>query len=249
MKIIHTSLLLIFAVTLTVSATAMPNNLPPFPVTDADNSQLPKGVQNSDSAPTSTRPGGFHPQSMPPISSSNAAMNLGNGQIVSEQQIKSAGALQDPGTSLIATGIYHGTGYRGIGYGGIQYRILYNGMWSFGPASFSYGQSSNALVYNTDNQNIWSYEVYPRGGEVWRYWGRWSLGYYNTYFYADAAGWHQLAIYGDRSGWSNSLWVYVSRIWPNYDDGYPLPHNPNPHPYDPSIYSHNGQGMGSSTKV
>jgi hypothetical protein len=240
---------MIFALALSVSAMVMPNNLPSFTGPDTDNSQRPQGIQNSDSAPNSTRPGGSHPQNVPSVFSSIAATNLGNGHMVSEQQVERAGILQDSGTSLTATGTYQGTGYQGTGYGGIQYRILYNGMWSFGPASFIYDQSSNALVHNTDYQNLWSYEVYPSGGEVWHYWGRWSQGYYNTYFYADAAGWHQLAIYGDRSGWSNSLWVYVSRTWPSYEDYYPPPYNPYPRPYDPSIYLYGKQGVGSSMNV
>ena len=246
MKITYLNLVLIFALALSVSATAMPNNLPPFPESDTDNSQLTHGAQNSDSAPTSTRPGGSHPQNTPSVFSSGVATNLGNGQMVSEQQVESVGTLQDFGTSLMATGTYQGTGYHGTGYGGIQYRILYNGIWSFGPASFLYGQSSDALVYNTDYQNIWSYEVYPSGGEVWHYWGCWRPGYYNTYFSADAAGWHQLATYGDRSGWSNSLWVYVSRTWPSYDGNYPQPYKPYPQPYDQSIYLYSNQGMSSS---
>ncbi len=119
---------------------------------------------------------------------------------------------------------------------GIQYRILYNGYWSFGPAAVSYGQSTNMLVDNNQPQRIWSYELYPRGREVWKSWGYWSPGYYNTWFYGDEAGWHQVAVYGDASGWSNPVWVYVARSYypsgPTWPPSRPGNTPPYPYPYD-----------------
>lgn len=157
------------------------------------------------SAPTDTRPqAGAQPQTPPETSTGEAASELEQGQSLTSEQVASFGQVEEPSEAQ-AIGLMGG-----IIPSGIQYRILYNGVWSYGPAALSDGQQTNMLVSVDQPQQIWSYEKYPSGYEVWEQWGYWDPGDYNAWFYGDAVGWHLVAIYGDVSGWSNAIWIYVA---------------------------------------
>jgi len=131
----------------------------------------------------------------------------------------SVGSVEGGTSGLLgATGVVGGTGF-----GGINYWVLYNGAWSYGPAAIYYGQRTNCVISNSQAQNIWSYEKYPGGYEVWNYWGFWRPGNYNTWFSGDANGWHLIAIYGDGSGWSNPIWISVVPYSPYFVDDRPHP--------------------------
>jgi len=185
---------------------------------------MPEGVSaaaaatGTDNAPTDTRPqAGAQPQTPPEASTGETASELGQGQPLTEEQVSSFGQIEETGAAR-ATGLVGGTAPAGL-----QYRVLYNGYWSYGPATFSFGQQTNMLVSIDQPQNIWSYEEYPGGYEVWKQWGYWYPGDYNTWFYGDAVGWHLVAIYGESSGWSNAIWIYVSPGSPYMADGNPQP--------------------------
>jgi hypothetical protein len=168
---------------------------------------MPEGASATDnaSAPTDTRPqAGDQPQTLPETSTGEAASELGQGQSLTQEQVTSFGQVEEPGEAR-AAGLVGG-----IIPSGIQYRVLYNGIWSYGPAALSAGQQTNMLVSVDQPQQIWSYEKYPSGYEVWEQWGYWSPGDYNAWFYGDVAGWHLVAIYGETSGWSNAVWIYVA---------------------------------------
>lgn len=92
----------------------------------------------------------------------------------------------------------------------LQQWVLYNGVWSFGPAGINFGNGMSIVISNNVNQNIYSYERYWSSGlNIWKYFGYRFPSYVHCIFYADQPGWHELAFYGDRSGWSNVIWVYV----------------------------------------
>jgi hypothetical protein len=166
--------------------------------------EVASATDNS-SAPTDTRPqAGMQPQTPPETSTGEAASELEQGQSLTQEQVTSFGQVQGPGEAR-AAGLVGG-----IIPSGIQYRVLYNGIWSYGPAAIGSGQQTNMLVSVDQPQQIWSYEKYPSGYEVWEQWGDWSSGDYNAWFYGDAVGWHLVAIYGDASGWSNAVWIYVA---------------------------------------
>jgi hypothetical protein len=170
------------------------------------------------SAPTDTRPqAGEQPQTPPETSTGEAASELEQGQSLTQEQVTSFGQVEGPGEAP-AAGLVGG-----IIPSSIQYRILYNGVWSYGPAALGSGQQTNMLVSVDQPQQIWSYEKYPSGYEVWEQWGYWDSGDYNAWFYADAVGWHLVAIYGDASGWSNAVWIYVVPESPFVANGGPQP--------------------------
>lgn len=180
----------------------MPLEMPSGPIS-------PGGPEaGTDAAPTTTRPkAGAAPTTELAASTGTTASNLGQGEPITESQMMSVGSIKGETSGLVGA---TGTGVVGAtGFGGINYWVLYNGAWSYGPAAIFYGQSTNCVVSNGQNQNIWSYEKYPGGYEVWKYWGRWRPGNYNTWFSGDANGWHLIAIYGDVSGWSNPIWIDV----------------------------------------
>jgi hypothetical protein len=178
---------------------------------------IPDGP-DADNAPTDTRPqAGAQPQTPPEVSTGETASELGQGQPLTEEQVSSFGQVEETGAAQ-ATALVGGTAPAGL-----QYRILYNGYWSYGPAALNYGQQNNMLVSIDQPQNIWSYEEYPGGYEVWKQWGYWYPGDYNTWFYGDASGWHLVAIYGETSGWSNAVWIYVEPGSPYTVNGSPQP--------------------------
>lgn len=173
----------------------------------------------TDSAPTTSRPGaGSAPSTTFAASTGATATNLGQGEPISETQMLGAGTLEGEKSGLVGA-----TGVGGTGFSNINYWALYNGAWSHGPAAIYHGQRTNCIVSNGQSQNIWSYEKYPGGYEVWKYWGYWHSGNYNTWFSGDANGWHLIAIYGDASGWSNPIWISVVPSSPYYVNGQPHP--------------------------
>lgn len=174
---------------------------------------MPEGAQATESAPTDTRPQtGPQPQTPPESSAGEAASELAQGQLLTEEQVTSFGQVEEPEEAQ-AVGLVGA-----VVPAGIQYRVLYNGLWSYGPAAFGYNQEANMLVSVDQSQRIWSYEKYPSGYEVWEQWGDWYPGDYNAWFYGDEVGWHQVAIYGETSGWSNAVWIYVAPESPLVDD-------------------------------
>jgi hypothetical protein len=175
----------------------------------------------SDAAPTTTKPdAGSAPSTTFAASTGATASNLGQGEPITESQMMSVGSLEGETSGLVGA---TGTSVGATGYGGISYWALYNGAWSRGPAAIYHGQRTNCVVSNSQGQNIWSYEKYPGGYEVWKYWGFWRSGNYNTWFSGDANGWHLIAIYGDSSGWSNPIWIDVVSYSPYFVDGQPHP--------------------------
>jgi hypothetical protein len=191
--------------------------------------EMPTGPTSSggpdagtDSAPTTSRPdAGLAPSTTFAASTGATATNLGQGEPISETQMMSAGSIEGESGGLLGA---TGTGAVGAtGFGSINYWVLYNGAWSRGPAAIYHGQRTNCVVSNGQSQNIWSYEKYPGGYEVWKYWGYWHSGNYNTWFSGDANGWHLIAIYGDISGWSNPIWISVVPSSPYYVDDQPHP--------------------------
>ena len=92
---------------------------------------------------------------------------------------------------------------------GICFYILYNNIWSLGPASFWLDDGTNSISYVDTPQYITYYEQYPDGHVVTRNWGYKNEGFYPWWFSADKRGWHRLAIWGSESKWSNVLSVYV----------------------------------------
>lgn len=178
------------------------------------------GASDPNQAPTTTRPpSAAAPQTAPPASTGQIASQFGQGEPISEDEMLGVGQISGGDAGLVgATGTVGATGF-----GGVEYWILYNGMWSSGPAGILHGQQTNTVVSNGQAQNIWSYEEYPGGYEVWKYWGYWYPGTYNAWFFGDSNGWHMIAIYGDRSGWSNPIWINVESHSPYYVDGNPHP--------------------------
>ncbi|HPJ85160.1 MAG TPA: hypothetical protein PLY09_10430 [Methanothrix sp.] len=176
----------------------------------------------TNAAPTTTRPAtGSTPTTDLAASTGATASNLGQGEPITESQMMSAGSIEGGARDLLGA---TGTGAVGAtGFGGINYWVLYNGAWSYGPAAIYHGQRTNCVVSNSQAQNIWSYEEYPGGYEVWNYWGYWRPSNYNTWFSGDANGWHLIAIYGDVSGWSNPIWIDVVPYSPYYVNGQPHP--------------------------
>lgn len=166
----------------------------PGPYPEPYPSPIPGAI--TDSAPTATRPYvGAQPTSIPTVSVAEPISYLDQFQPLSTNEVYGL-----PGGSAISSYSY---------YSGIRQWIYYGGWWSYGPAALYYGQQTNTIIYNDQSQNIWSYERYPSGYDVWQYWGYWYPGYNHAWFGADAKGWHQIAIWGDRAGWSNAIWVYV----------------------------------------
>ncbi|HII07733.1 MAG TPA: hypothetical protein HA349_10590 [Methanotrichaceae archaeon] len=204
-----------------------PNDWPTnFGPDDGTPPELPSGPTSlgepdagTDSAPTTSRPSaGSAPSTTFAASTGATASDFGQGEPITETQMMSAGSL-DGGSS----GLLGATGVGGTGFSNINYWVLYNGAWSRGPAAIFHGQRTNCVVSNGQSQNIWSYEKYPGGYEVWKYWGYWHSGNYNTWFSGDANGWHLIAIYGDASGWSNPIWISVVPSSPYYVNGQPHP--------------------------
>lgn len=180
---------------------------------------MPEGTSAAGnvSAPTDTRPqAGPQPQTLPESSTGEAVSELGEGQLLTKEQVTSFGQIEEPSEAreAQATGLVGATAPVGI-----QYRVLYDGFWSYGPAAFGFNQQTNTLVSVDQPQMVWSYEKYPDGHEVWEQWGDWYPGDYNAWFYGDAAGWHQVAIYGETSGWSNAVWIYVEPGSPDVANG------------------------------
>lgn len=175
---------------------------------------MPEGVSATDtSAPTDTRPrAGEQPQTPPGVTTGEAASELGQGQSLTKEQVSSFGQVEEPGEAG-AVGLVGA-----VVPTGIQYRVLYDGLWSFGPAALGFGEQTNMLVSVDQPQEIWSYEKYPDGNEVWEQWGYWNPGDYNAWFDADAVGWHLVAIFGETSGWSNAIWIYVEPESPYIED-------------------------------
>jgi hypothetical protein len=172
----------------------------------------------TDNAPTATRPeAGAQPQTPPEASTGETASELEQGQPLTREQVSSFGQVEETGTAM-ATGLVGGTAPAGL-----QYRVLYDGYWSYGPAAVYSDQQINMLVSIDQPQTIWSYEEYPGGHEVWTEWGYWYPGDYNTWFYGDAEGWHLVAIYGENSGWSNGVWIYVEPGSPYMANGISQP--------------------------
>jgi len=195
----------------------MPPEIPTGPTTSGGT------VSGTNAAPTTTRPvAGSTPTTNLAASTGATASNFGQGEPITESQMMSVGSLGG-GTSSGLVGATGTGAVGGTGFGGINYWVLYNGAWSYGPAAIYYGQRTNCVVSNSQSQNIWSYEKYPGGYEVWNYWGFWRPGNYNTWFSGDANGWHLIAIYGDSSGWSNPIWISVVPSSPYYVDGQPHP--------------------------
>ncbi|HSD58283.1 MAG TPA: hypothetical protein VLB04_08890 [Methanotrichaceae archaeon] len=184
---------------------------------------MPEGASATDNAsePTDSRPqAGEQPQTPPETSTGETASELEQGQSLTKEQVTSFGQIEEPGEAgaVGAVGLVGG-----IIPSGIQYRVLYDGSWSYGPAALSFGQQTNMLVSVNQPQRIWSYEKYPNGNEVWEQWGDWYPGDYNAWFDADAVGWHLVAIYGETSGWSNAVWIYVEPGSPDVANGGPQP--------------------------
>ena len=204
------------ALILIATVCAAQGDMPPHPDYSA-----PDGA-SSDYAPTATKPqAGAPPQTAPQVSTDHVASDFGQGEPLSQEQVLSAGEFSESDTGLLgATGA---VGATGTGFGAIRYWALYDGMWSYGPVALHYGQRTNMIVSNDQPQSIWSYEKYPGGYEVWKHWGYWHSGDYNTWFSGDAMGWHMVAIYGDGSGWSNPIWINVEPCSPYYVNGQPHP--------------------------
>lgn len=196
-----------------------PNN-PNGPGQGGMSEGMPAAVteEGTDNAPTDTRPqAGAQPMTPPEASTGEAASELEQGQPLTKEQVSSLGQVGETGASR-ATGLLGGTAPAGL-----EYRVLYNGYWSYGPAALNFGEQTNMLVSIDSPQNIWSYEEYPGGYDVWKHWGYWYPGDYNTWFYGDAVGWHLVAIYGENSGWSNAVWIYVEPGSPYLVNGNPQP--------------------------
>jgi len=211
------------------SALGVPLQVPPTPLNGPAVSGPSSSISNpSNDAPTATRPEvGSEPQMSLAPSTGTVSSDLGQGEPISKDQMLSVGTISGQGEGesgglLGATGV-GATGVGATGFGGVQYWVLYNGMWSYGPAAIYHSQKTNTVVSNDRFQNIWSYERYSGGYEIWKYWGRWYPGDYNTWFYGDSNGWHMIAIYGDISGWSNPIWINVVPYSPYYSGDNPHP--------------------------
>ena len=199
-----------------------PWEVPYTPLEPTSGPFTPPGI-SSDGAPTTTRPEGREPASTPSASTGSPISYLDEGAALSEQEVSRlpggsglmspGGLAAPPGSGAgepVAFQSYYGwtQPYRRY-YGGLQQWIYYCGRWTYGPAALIYGQQTNTIIRNDQYQMLWSYERYPSGYEVWKFWGYWYPGYRHAWFGADAKGWHQIAVWGSRSGWSNPIWVYV----------------------------------------
>lgn len=148
------------------------------------------------------------PASSEPISAPSAstteALNYGEGQTLTQQDVASTGGISSGGISSGgATAFY-------MAVAGMQLYARYNGRWTTDPASVYYWRSTSTLTDNDQYQKIWSWEMYPNAPQpVWRNWGYRMEGYIHGKFIGDARGWHQLAMWGSKSGWSNVIWIYV----------------------------------------
>jgi hypothetical protein len=131
------------------------------------------------------------PSYIPPTSSGGTSVNLPQGE-VSYYVIPNAGSFQPT-------------------YG-LEMRVMYNGLWTAGPASVCLGRSMSAVIRNDQNQYLRTYEKYPSGYLSVKDWG-YHLGgtYLHGVFVGDTLGWHQLRARGSRSGWGSIIWIYVAK--------------------------------------
>jgi len=149
----------------------------------------------------STGPQSQQPSYTPSASTGKVAENYGQGQSLTEEQVTQLGGE--------TTSAKAGGQYQALLVTGLEQWALYNGYWTKEPAAVYYYGKMNLLVYNDQNQYVWTYEKYPNGYEDWRSWGYLYPGYYNRIFVGDSPGWHEIAIWGDKSGYSNVLYIYV----------------------------------------
>ncbi len=185
---------------------------PPYPTDQqgtypsGQGTQQGQGTQTGQGAyvehPTGGPTIGEVPQYTPSASTGKVAENIGQGQSLSKEQATQLGG--EPTSAA-------GGDQKLMAYlvTGLEQWALYNGQWTKDYSAVSYYGRMNLLVYNDQNQYVWSYERYPDGREDWRNWGYLWSGYYNRVFLGDAPGWHQVAVWGGQSGWSNVLWIYV----------------------------------------
>jgi hypothetical protein len=181
-----------------------------YPVPPGEPPQYP-GPQAGPGPSAGQGPGGAaggHPTSGPqssepisaPTASSTKALNFGQGETLTQQEVLASGNMEAKGGGQIKA-------YALIS--GLQQWVYYNGVWTTDPAAVYYYGSTSMLTYNDQAQNIWSWEKYPNGAQYWQNWGYRMPGYIHSRFLGDAHGWHQLAMWGSQSGWSNVIWIYV----------------------------------------
>jgi hypothetical protein len=166
-------------------------------------SQEDQTGQESNAEHPSTGPASQQPDYTPSASTGKVAENYGQGQSLTKEQATQLGGE--------TTGTQAGGQYQAFLVTGLELWGLYNNYWTKEPIGIYYNGKINLLVYNDQNQYIWTYEKYPNGKEYWYDWGYLYPGYYNRIFLGDAPGWHEIAVWGDNSGYSNVLYIYV---WP-----------------------------------
>ena len=132
------------------------------------------------------------PPSSEPTDSTTAALSYADGKELTQQDV------QNIGGAMLAYALKPG----------LQLWIR-NEAWTLRPAAVRYWRSTSTLTYNDQPQYIWSWELYPKGRQVWKQWGYKNAGYIHGRFTGAMRGWHQLAMWGSKSGWSNSVWILV----------------------------------------
>jgi len=148
------------------------------------------GSASQDEHPV-TGPIGSPPSSEP--DSSTEALSYTDGQELTQQD------MQNIGGAMLAYALKPG----------LRLWVRCDGRWTLRPTAACYLESTSTLTYNDQPQYIWSWEMYPKGRQVWKQWGYKNAGFIHCRFTGAMRGWHQLAMWGSKSGWSNSVWISV----------------------------------------